>query len=103
VREISAEIEPVFARLAGKYRTVELDILVAFRCLPDSYGRRSFRRYTKDDITLVLDLTVSDTRDWLREIGWLKEEWEIYLCAPGPTPDSGPESGLCACLHCILR
>lgn len=143
VWEISRELKPVAARVADGYPDVDLEIFTAFRCLPDEYNRRTFRRYDKRENVLYLDMCLSadryrtlsteeqrrdlshafaryldeslrkyefpgldvdafmrDIRTWLRDIGWLKEDWEIYICVEGP--GDGPQDGECACTRCVL-
>lgn len=62
VYPISNEIEPVFEQLGEMYRDVDLKIFTVFRCLPDEYKRRTFRRYEKKDNVLCLDINVSEDK-----------------------------------------
>ncbi len=51
---------------------------------------------------LDIDAFLGDLRGELREIGWLAEPWEIYLCADAPSPGDSPQLDECSCLVCIL-
>lgn len=62
VGAISEEIDPVLDELSAKYSDCELKIIYAFRCLPDEYKRKTFRRYSKKDNVLCLDITFSEER-----------------------------------------
>lgn len=42
-----------------KYDKYDISIGIAIRCLPESYGRKSFVRYTKSDNYLTIDFCVS--------------------------------------------
>jgi len=42
-----------------KYDKYDISIGIAIRCLPESYGRKSFVRYTKSDNYLTKDFCVS--------------------------------------------
>ncbi|MEJ3742789.1 hypothetical protein WEI85_05825 [Actinomycetes bacterium KLBMP 9797] len=48
-----------------------------------------------------MEAFLDDVRAALREIGWLKEAWQIYLCATPPDGQSGVDGGECACKVCI--
>ena len=72
----SALRELLVDKINKKYEKYNISIGIAIRCLPDSYGRRSFVRYTKSDNYLTIDFCVSvitlgkehswfsDTIDW---------------------------------------
>ncbi|MEK4424950.1 hypothetical protein [Solibacillus sp. FSL K6-1523] len=47
------------SKIKSKYRNVDVSIGLAFRCLPESYGRKSFIRYTKKDNYLTIDIAVT--------------------------------------------
>jgi hypothetical protein len=122
VYRIVSEIQPVFDNLGEKYKEVNLEIFVVFRCLWDKLERKTFRRFDKKENVLYLDITFSQDKyinmteeeqrydlshtffnylteslgkykfpglpiqDFLqdlttlcKEIGWLKEEWEVYI------------------------
>ena len=69
----SALRELLVDKINKKYEKYNISIGIAIRCLPDSYGRRSFVRYTKSDNYLTIDFCVS------------VEEYEmntsiVYLC-----------------------
>ena len=46
-------------KINKKYEKYNISIGIAIRCLPDSYRRRSFVRYTKSDNYLTIDFCVS--------------------------------------------
>jgi len=145
VYELRSEVAEAFRVLEAKYREVDLNIFVVFRCLPDSIGRKTRRRFDKAENRLYLDMVVSegryellskeeqrrdlshayydyladslrkyrfpglrlepfldDLRTALREIGWLKHAWEIYLCSDPPDGRSGADLCECTCKLCIL-
>lgn len=54
-RELSKALE---SNINTKYHHIDVSIGVAFRCLPESYGRKSFIRYTKKDNYLTIDIAV---------------------------------------------
>jgi hypothetical protein len=62
VYEIADEIDIVFEQLEKKFKGVKLNIIVAFRCLPDKIGRKTFRRFDKKENALILDITVSEDK-----------------------------------------
>jgi len=55
------ELDPVCEKVNEMYGAVESpDVMgIALRCLPDSIGRKSFKRYDKKDRYLTIDITVS--------------------------------------------
>ncbi|MCU6339676.1 hypothetical protein KW823_24485, partial [Enterobacter quasiroggenkampii] len=53
--ELSSALE---SNINSKYGHVDVSIGIGFRCLPESYGRRSFIRYTKKDNYLTIDIAV---------------------------------------------
>lgn len=59
VYELSKEIVVVFENLEQKYPHVDIELFYGFRCLPDSLGRRTFRRYSKSENVLYMDMTFS--------------------------------------------
>lgn len=60
VRRISDEIEPAFVVVSSQHADTDLEIFYAFRCLPDSIGRKTFRRYSRSENVLYLDMTFSE-------------------------------------------
>ncbi len=122
VYELSKEIAVVFEKLEKIYNNVDIELFYAFRCLPDSFGRKTTRRYSKSENVLYMDINFSldqlkamskdeqryevshkfysytaetlekyrvagldlnaflaDLKFLSKEIGWLKEEWEVDL------------------------
>ena len=60
VDELASELAHAFeSNINSKYRNVDISIGTAFRCLPESYRRKSFIRYTKKDNYLIIDLAVT--------------------------------------------
>lgn len=59
--DLGDELEVVCKKVSKKYKHIkEPDVLgFAFRCLPDEIGRKTFRRFDKEDAFLTLDITVS--------------------------------------------
>ena len=50
VDELASELtDALEANINSKYGNVDVSIGIAFRCLPESYGRNAFIRYTKKD------------------------------------------------------
>ena len=59
VGELASELRNyLIPRIHSKYANVDVTILVGFRCLPESYMRRSLIRYTKKDNCLAIDISV---------------------------------------------
>ncbi|TKI69466.1 hypothetical protein FC756_09095 [Lysinibacillus mangiferihumi] len=59
VGELASELRNhLKPRIHSKYANVDVTILVGFRCLPESYKRKSFIRYTKKDNCLAIDISV---------------------------------------------
>lgn len=122
VYELSKEIGAVFATLEQTYAHVDIELFYAFRCLPDSLGRKTMRRYSKSENVLYMDMNfsqdhfktlsrdaqryevshkfftftaetlrkyrvpglnidafLSDLNSMCKEIGWLKDEWEVDI------------------------
>ena len=60
VSELSSDLRDLLVdKINKKYEKYNISIGIAIRCLPDSYGRRSFVRYTKSDNYLTIDFCVS--------------------------------------------
>ncbi|MCH1624639.1 hypothetical protein [Fredinandcohnia quinoae] len=60
VGELISELRNALeSNINSKYRNVDVSIGIAFRCLPESYGRKSFIRYTKKDNYLTIDMAVT--------------------------------------------
>ncbi len=55
----SALRELLVDKVNKKYKKYNVNIGIAIRCLPDSYERKSFVRYTKSDNYLTIDFCVS--------------------------------------------
>ena len=51
--ELRAYIEP---KINEKYSNIDLNMVVAFRCLPETHRYKSFTRYTKKDNWLTIDI-----------------------------------------------
>jgi hypothetical protein len=122
VGKIADELGSVAQSMEEKYAGLNVHLIVAFRCLPENIGRKNFRRFTKNDSSLVIDLCFSeekytqlseeeqrydlshtfiqylydsiikyklftecindfmlDMKERLKSIGWLKEDWEVYI------------------------
>jgi hypothetical protein len=62
VYELSAELRRLELYMADKIPDFPFEIGVALRCLPDSIGRNTFRRFSAKDNCLVVDITVSQDR-----------------------------------------
>jgi hypothetical protein len=62
VYEIWHELDEVFPRVEARYRGVDLEIFVVFRCLPDEIGRKSRREFAKAENALYLDMVVSSEK-----------------------------------------
>jgi len=60
IYELSNRLRVVFPEIYGEFPDVDLDIFLVFRCLPDSIGRKTMRRYSKADNTLYLDMNFSE-------------------------------------------
>lgn len=60
IYELSNRLRVVFPEVSGEFPDVDLDIFLVFRCLPDSIGRKTMRRYSKADNTLYLDMSFSE-------------------------------------------
>ena len=59
VAELGAELRKLLENeINNKYSSNKLSIGIAIRCLPKSYNRRSFVRYTKTDNYLTIDFCV---------------------------------------------
>ncbi|WP_285399831.1 hypothetical protein [Lysinibacillus sp. fls2-241-R2A-57] len=59
VGELASELRNyIKPKIHSTYANVDVTILVGFRCLPESYKRRSFIRYTKKDNCLAIDIAV---------------------------------------------
>ncbi|EPY08626.1 hypothetical protein PAALTS15_03592 [Paenibacillus alvei TS-15] len=59
VGELASELRKALeSNINSKYSHVDVSIGIGFRCLPESYGRRSFIRYTKKDNYLTIDIAV---------------------------------------------
>ncbi|MDR2909964.1 MAG: hypothetical protein LBV47_01150 [Bacteroidales bacterium] len=60
VGELAAELRHILEdKINTKYANNNSDIGIAIRCLPDSYNRNSFVRYTQKDNYLTIDFCVS--------------------------------------------
>ncbi|MEK4425958.1 hypothetical protein [Solibacillus sp. FSL K6-1523] len=60
VGELASELRKALeSNINSKYKHVNVSIGIAFRCLPESYGRKSFIRYTKKDNYLTIDIAVT--------------------------------------------
>ncbi|KKO54140.1 hypothetical protein [Paenibacillus sp. DMB20] len=59
VGELASELRKALeSNINSKYGHVDVSIGIAFRCLPESYGRKSFIRFTKDNY-LTIDIAVT--------------------------------------------
>ena len=59
VGELTSEIRKILeVKVNTKYAMVNSNIGVAIRCLPNSYNRKSFVRYTQKDNYLTIDFCV---------------------------------------------
>ena len=57
VAELACELNEILAsRVQEKYSYVDINIVVGFRCLPETHRYQSFTRYTKKDKYLILDI-----------------------------------------------
>jgi hypothetical protein len=70
--ELRSYLEP---RINEKYTSVDVNIAVAFRCLPETHRYKSFTRYTKKDNYLVIDIYLC-LEDYLK---MYKDEQRFYL------------------------
>ncbi|WP_337983690.1 hypothetical protein [Lysinibacillus sp. C5.1] len=60
VGELASELRNALeTNINSKYSNVDVSIGIVFRCLPESYGRKSFIRYTKKDNYLTIDIAVT--------------------------------------------
>lgn len=60
VGELASELRNgLVSRIKSKYCNVDVSIGIAFRCLPESHGRKSFIRFTKKDKYLTIDIAVT--------------------------------------------
>ncbi|MDM5248703.1 hypothetical protein [Lysinibacillus sp. G4S2] len=60
VGELASELaDALESNINSKYRNVDVSIGIAFRCLLESYGRKSFIRYTKKDNYLTIDMAIT--------------------------------------------
>lgn len=60
VGDLGTELRTLLVdEINAKYDSNSLSIGVAIRCLPESYGRKSFVRYAKADNYLTIDFCVS--------------------------------------------
>ncbi|ADV50980.1 hypothetical protein I2486_18350 [Cellulophaga sp. E16_2] len=59
--ELRDELEVVWDKINEKYKNIKEPNTIgfAFRCLPDEIGRKTFRRFDKDDAYLTLDIATS--------------------------------------------
>ncbi|WFO15815.1 hypothetical protein M601_019130 [Cellulophaga baltica 4] len=59
--ELRDELEVVWDKINEKYKNIKEPNTIgfAFRCLPDEIGRKTFRRFDKDDTYLTLDIATS--------------------------------------------
>ncbi|OUS76286.1 hypothetical protein B1748_13575 [Paenibacillus sp. MY03] len=55
------------------------DIIVVWRVLPESYGRKTFRRFDSNDNTLALDMSITYERYQLMSKNEQREALGIYL------------------------
>ncbi len=60
VYEISNELDNIFLEIEDAYKKVDIEIFFVFRCIPDSIGRKSMRRYSKKEGVLYLDMVFSE-------------------------------------------
>lgn len=66
IGELASELRNyLIPRIHSTYANLDITILVGFRCLPESYKRRSFIRYTKKDNCLAIDISV-ELEDYLK-------------------------------------
>ena len=56
---LCSELMGLEDELQNRQISFPYDIGVALRCLPDEIGRKTFRRFNKNENCLTLDLTVS--------------------------------------------
>lgn len=57
VYELAAELRHYLEpRINEKYSCADINIVVGFRCLPETHQYKSFTRYTKKDKFLVIDI-----------------------------------------------
>ncbi|WP_068984822.1 hypothetical protein [Lysinibacillus xylanilyticus] len=60
VGELASELRnALVSNINTKYKNVDVSIGIAIRCLPESYERKSFIRYTKKDNYLTIDMAVT--------------------------------------------
>ncbi|SMF90159.1 hypothetical protein SAMN05661091_4914 [Paenibacillus uliginis N3/975] len=60
VAELASELRnALVSKIKSKYCNVDVSIGIAFRCLPESYRRKSFIRYNKKDNYLTIDIAVT--------------------------------------------
>lgn len=58
VADLADELEEYLRpRIKNKYSRIETDFLIAFRCLPEAYKRRTFTRYEKKDNRFIIDIS----------------------------------------------
>jgi len=59
VGELGSELRKILVdEINNEYKTYNLSIGIAIRCLPKSYNRKSFVRYTRADNYLTIDFCV---------------------------------------------
>lgn len=59
VGELASELRNYLKpKINDKYSNIDIEILVGWRCLPESYKRKSFIRYEKKANRLVIDISV---------------------------------------------
>ena len=57
VSELVKELRSFFVhKINEKYSSIDINILIAIRCLPETHFYKSFTRYTKKDNCLVIDI-----------------------------------------------
>ena len=74
VSELSSDLRDLLVdKINKKYEKYNISIGIAIRCLPDSYRRRSFVRYTKSDNYLTIDFYVSVEEYETKFLLWLEK------------------------------
>lgn len=79
--ELASELRDILEdKINTKYSNTSTNIGIAIRCLPDSYNRNSFTRYSKKDNYLTIDFCVSlEEYEKLYKIEQKHELGKIFL------------------------
>lgn len=57
---IANELGFIIPSLESRFGSVDLELFFVFRCLPDEFGRKSSRRFSKAEGVLYLDMCFSE-------------------------------------------